>query len=436
MKLNSTGTSSKTMHRSLALLTLIFCALLSQPLFAIEKIKLKPVVVVNAQSAKPAKWARARAYWYEEKIKNNIRHYKVKFLFQVSNKMAFEDIDSDSTNIEIKTRGNTKALITAESFEPEITLTLESGREIKLRIEAPTPKQNFKVSDCKDSQVDMVSDTEVPFFFKAYCWEQEGKRRLQLSFDANLILSSSTIFEIDGKGENWLVYDLTAFETSRGKLADYVFNYKGKDYQFKLVSTKPELEVNDDKTNNYSVGLGYANLALSGNVDADYQTPTIVARAFPQSILGPIMVGFDILATIPLEDSESRINLAQLTPYAIVNFFRDSDFILAPLGSFGFTSQEQAGAGLAYEIFQAGAGARLGFKFGGNWWFTATYRTDSIGSQVISDHSLIEVEILKKGLEGEFGYSFSFQQQTVTVLEEEEAIGEFTNQMLAIGVNY
>ena len=84
------------MHRSLALLTLIFCALLSQPLFAIEKIKLKPVVVVNAQSAKPAKWARARAYWYEETIKNNIRHYKVKFLFQVSNKMAFEDIDSDS----------------------------------------------------------------------------------------------------------------------------------------------------------------------------------------------------------------------------------------------------------------------------------------------------------------------------------------------------
>ena len=181
----------------------------------------------------------------------------------------------------------------------------------------------------------------------------------------------------------------------------------------------------------FAIGLGYDSIKFDSLLaTASDSSPLFLAKAFPYRVFWIIGAGVDLATTLSTKQSENTISFFQVSPYLQARLLTSDLFSVDPRVYYSVTKQEHAFSSASAQINQVGVGLKIGFQVSDGLLGQFEYRTDSLGSQVVKSHYLIDLSIRQKPNNEKFTFGGGLQAQKLTVIEASNAQYDFEHTAL------
>jgi hypothetical protein len=135
-----------------------------------------------------------------------------------------------------------KMMIGVGALNSRITVAFADGRtktwDARLTLsDPPVVEQGCKRAGLK---VRAVKETKQPWFLGVRCVKKADRVILQMSVPFEIEWDTTTIFEVNGKGERWKVYELSAANLvgEKNTVGEFTFRGGGETFTYALVQTR------------------------------------------------------------------------------------------------------------------------------------------------------------------------------------------------------
>lgn len=388
------------------------------------------VFLVEGEKQTPIDVGSARGKLAWEKVAEGVEAIKGKMAFTLPESIKIQSASSASSSADIKFKGQRVLLVTAD-LNTVIDIEQAGGPTVKILVKIKSTDWPLWVTGCEELGLKFKSSkSPLPFFVGVRCLNDKssGLTKLQMSFPEELQLENSNLVESAGKGESWRSYDLGNLDAAQGLIARFKVRFQKQSYALGLASTKIQAPLKKPVESKFALGIGYDMMKFDSPLaTVSDANPLFLAKALPYKLFWILGAGIDLAATLNTKQSENSISYFQVSPYAQLRLFTTDAFTLDPRVYYSLTKQGHAFSSASFQVNQAGVGLKIGFQVTDGLLGQFEYRTDSIGSEVIKSHYLVDLGLRQKSLPEKLAWGGGVQMQSITVISSPAVEYQFSN---------
>lgn len=378
------------------------------------------VFSINGES-RAAIAADVQAKWSWEKVSNGVEAVKAKIIFNLPDSIQIKEANSPSSSADIKFKGQKVLLVTGD-LNTFINIDQTNGQSSKLLVKIQSTNWPRWVTGCNEAGLQFKTNVPVlPFFVGVRCVNEGSIARLHLSFPEEIQIEKSNLTESAGKGESWRSYDLGNLDAAQGLIAKLQVRFQKQSFVLGLASSKVQAPVKKPAESKFALGLGYDMMKFDSlTTSVSDANPLFIAKALPYRLFWIVGVGIDLETTLSMKQSEQTISFFQVSPYAQARLLSFDSFTLDPRVYYTVTRQSHAFTSANVQFNQVGVGFKTSFQLTDGLLGQFEFRTDSLGSQVVKSHSLIDLSARQKPANGNtanISFGGGFQMQKLTVVD-------------------
>lgn len=396
---------------------------MSQPqfeAFRLSEKKRKPVVAFSG-----------KGMWYWENVGDGAQALKAKIVFNLPESLRSAQISSLTNSASVNVKDNKLILLTGDVIT---LIQFKRSENDIILIELKILGDHWGIWDkgCEEANLNIqIEPAVLPYFIGARCVSKTKNPQLQLSFPSTLEVERSSLFDSQGKGESWRVYELGNIDAAEGEVASLTLKYKGQNFELKVLSTK-SVEIRGYAPEaKFAVGFGYDSLSFSSTtISSKESKPIFLLKGLPYKLFWRFGFGIDLSTAFSLTQSENSISYLQILPYGYFRIYESKKFIFEGRSSFAISSQTHAASGGGYQVNQVGMGLMTAIKLGTSWWISTEVRTDAISSNTIKSHQFYDLRLLRDPNKGNLGWGSGIQFQSIKVIEASKADNLFSQSIL------
>lgn len=368
------------------------------------------------------------AKWVWQDVGVGAEALRARIVFKLPEALVNAAVSVVNSSAQVTVKDGKLLLITGD-LATRVNFTRSPKDVIQVEFNLLIPKGGIFEDGCQKLGIQFLTNPdEFPFYIGARCKLQQRSLQLQISFPSETDVEKSTIFDSQGKGESWKVYELGNVDAAQGELAKITLKYKESDFELIVNSTKKaEAKTRKGKEAKFAVGLGYDSMTFtSPDLKISDAKPVFLLKGLPYKLFWKFGLGIDLATAIGLTQSNSSISYLQIAPYGYLRFFESRSLLLEARGYFSISSQTHSASGGGYQYNQFGAGLLMGVRLSPNWKMIVESRTDSLGSAAIKSHIFADLQILRTG---HFSWGWGALIQEVTVNETTSTQHKFSHAL-------
>lgn len=393
-----------------------------------------PMFVFNTNSIEPKK-----GVWFWDQSPNNVKILKAKVKFKVPEGVQPEWITTTSSSAQLEIQDGIVELTTS-ALLTQIDISPPNQKPTMIIAEINSHQWPQIIKGCSNLNIKFDGLETISFFFASFCTLVNNQVQLQLSLPEEVEIINSNLYDIDGKGEVWKIYQLGDIKKAQGTIAHMSLKIGKSIFPINIQSTFKKKEENTKKIEqHFIVGLGYTQLVnKSPDNEAKDSTPEFNFKINPMTILWRFGGGFDLFSSFPTHKSNQTITSLKVSPYGFLRLIRAKSFATDITLHYSVSSQTQTSTQFGFQLNQIGAGIKLLWQQNQKWHFQFEYVTEALNSQTIKSHKWFDLLIYQKKIESDplklnLGYGFGIKNQTILVFDTNNTLTDF-KQMSAYGL--
>tara|TARA_B110001454_G_scaffold219200_1_gene251786 strand:+ start:6485 stop:7768 length:1284 start_codon:yes stop_codon:yes gene_type:complete len=367
------------------------------------------------------------AKWSWQNVGVGAQALKARAVFTIPEALSNATIEVANPSASIKTKDK-KLQITTSDLVTKVNFNRSATDIIQIEFHMIVPKGGVFDEGCEALGIQLqFSESELPFYLGARCQKTANAFQLQISFPSEADVDKSSIFDSQGKGESWRVYELGNLDAAQGELAKITLKFKDKNYDLGVSSNKKSEVKKGAAEAKFAVGVGYDSLKFKSPVtSAADSKPVFFLKGLPYKLFWRIGLGIDLATAVGLSQNENSISYLQIVPYGYLRLIESKSMILEGRGYFSISSQTHSASGGGYQYNRAGVGFLSGFRLSPNWKMMIEARTDSLGSTKFKSHFFADLHILRTN---RLSWGFGVQSQNLTVNETTTEQHQFSHTL-------
>jgi hypothetical protein len=374
---------------------------------------------------------RKKQRWVWVQNSEGARVLKSKIAFEAPVDPENEKPKAENANTRLGVKGR---IVIVETDATEDTIHFGDPPALSIHLKTVPVKNNVIDENCKAVSLKFeVIGTPAPFFLGVTCTTKNKDVNLHLTFPNDVELSQSSLFESLGKGENYRVYELKRIDAASSELGRFEFRFKGKSYTYALASIKGEAQATKVPEADFALGLGAGQLKLaSTDANASDTKPIVRFQLLPHEFWGHLGGGANVETAVGFSNSAKSISYIQLALYTYYRLKLSSSLEFHPR-LYYVISNQSSGSGVGYQTNQVGVGLYSMVRFSERSSVRLELMVESIGSQVIKTHDLIDLSYFQRSAKSSSGWGFGVQSQTYGVVDAVGNKRKF-DQMIGYGI--
>jgi hypothetical protein len=382
-------------------------------------------------------------------------------------------VQAEGKDAIVKFEGNSM-LISSYSVRQYLELVTRKNEKKTIMIEnlftAPPP---IEVDNCRPNHptLNFENKNPPPFAVGYACINRPNQARaVTITLPSEATITSSSFFDLLGKGERWRMYELPD-ASSGGALGTIEISFYRKNYKLFIVAKdinvevqqrrleeleeenarlKQELSVSTGLTSAYQKVLSIFNLSLglgSSSMQATFPEAfgdakyadselAVFAQAKTKPFFYNLYGRLDFTGTIPMNAKTTRQDMYEGRMFWGYKFEPVKDLAIVPLVVMMMTDYSENSRAFRVQSGHFGFGLDLDYKRGNNN-FALEYSNASAGSIVIKEHNAFGLSYsYKLGTSKIWWTGFKFQSQKfsgITSAGEKRSIAE-NKAILFVGI--
>lgn len=318
-----------------------------------------------------------------------------------ANLEGFKVADDSTTTV----RANaTTMLMHVDNFNGSATLrnAANATRTIEFSYRPAATDFGVQNSKCADYNLTIKATKKPPAgtLLAFACDKVDNKIILTLSTMGTADINSSSVNELDGKGETWRAFDLGTIKAEATTVLELGLSKAGQDFGLKVVSKKIEDKKgvtpppeDDRKKQQIRAGLAYSMTNISITNSYSDASPGIFVGFTSKPLFWDTKFDADFKQGFAAEDpkaistSDLKIGLRKDIELGSKNF------LFVPQALFVNSKYSQQLSGLDINLVSYGAGLGLSYFFSNRESFDLSYKMISFGSNVVSLASTIQIKV-------------------------------------------
>lgn len=383
--------------------------------------------IINGQKKKVESFS-VSAKWSWQNVGVGAQALKARAVFTMPDSLSAATIEVVNPSASVKTKDKKLLLITSD-LVTKVNFKRSPTDIIQIEFYLIVPKGGVFEDGCEDLGIQVQSGGDAfPFFLGAKCRKTQNIFQLQISFPSEADVEKSTIFDTQGKGESWKVYELGNVEAAQGELAKITLKFQEKYFDLVVSSNKKSEVKKYSPEAKFAIGLGYDSMKFTSPVvKASDAKPVFFLKGLPYKLFWKIGIGIDLATAVGLSQNENSISYLQIVPYGYLRVVESKSVILEGRGYFSISSQTHSASGGGYQYNRAGVGFLAGFRLSPSWKMLMEARTDSLGSATVKSHMFADLHFLRKS---RFTWGLGVQAQNLTVNESPTVQHQFSHGLL------
>jgi hypothetical protein len=314
---------------------------------------------------------------------------------------GFKVADESTATVRANT---TTVLMYVDNLSGSIALRNAANNNRTLEYTYQPKAQDFGVQNSKCSEYNLtIKATKKPpaGTLLAFSCEKVGdKIILTLSTLGTADINSSSVNELDGKGETWRAFDLGTVKAEAATVLELGLSKAGQDFGLKIVSKKIEDKKGatpppEDPRQKQQIraGLAYSMATISITNSYSDASPGIFVGFTSKPLFWGTKFDADFKQGFAAEDpkaistSDLKIGLKKDIELGSKNF------LFVPQALFVNSKYSQQLSGLDINLVSYGAGLGLSYFFSNRDSFDLSYKMISFGSNVVSSASTIQIKV-------------------------------------------
>ena len=278
-----------------------------------------------------------------------------------------------------------------------MVLVSDGQRKEKFFIKSKLERKRI-TKGCEDSYLVLQAKdgNEFPGPFGIFCKIQDGSTLFSVAFPGEVNWSGSTLFETEGKGESWKVYEISEAQSqSGGKIGSFSVQYKNKTYEYELRSNYSKSQAqNESESNRYQLLVGNVSLtAKDANSEASESPFFVGGRFLSRPVFSSLRLGVDlnISQSFNSDPQNQPLNYKEFRAFAGYGLL-GGDFEIAPRIYTIFADASNPNSGLKMVHQHLGLGLIFSLKLGPDFRTHFVYLQSGFLGSVPTSHSSLQFE--------------------------------------------
>lgn len=199
----------------------------------------------------------------------------------------------------------------------------------------------------------------APFPMALHCWSSNNTILVTLSTLEEVDLQEADLFELEGKGERWKVYEIPAASAGGSSIGEFRFSYKNESYAYRLLAPKEKNQVAEEKKQEAAegtlsqfqniLGVGFVTLGVdAGDVKVSDSKPLIKYSVVSNPFWNRVRFGGSFAQSFSMSEKAESVEYSDGRAYASY-FLRpttSSELGFKALFMFVNITESSSGAGL------------------------------------------------------------------------------------------
>lgn len=283
-----------------------------------------------------------------------------------------------------------------------------------LKIEKVSPK-GAKSKGCKEANLDLIVEpAEFPFYLAVICGNQGDEFGITLTRPEEVSLTSSSLVESAGKGENYHFYNLGKIQSISGEAGKWTFAYKDKEYNLSLAGKKMEktkiIRIRD-KRPKVRVGPGFNQISVAGGaVETDDAQPGILLKIPYVEAVYSVFLSGDISVLTPAGEADESVSFFMGRILSSYLFGADSDFAFGPVLFYEGVKFDQSPDRISLKHNSVGGGLVLLGHIGDHVNYDVELLTSAFAGESVESAVSAQAQVIYRGdVKKPFGYGLGIQ---------------------------
>lgn len=291
---------------------------------------------------------------------------------------------------------------------------------------------------CDSTTIELVAKgEEIPLPIGIHCSVEDTKTFLTIALPKDGEWVNSTLFEVDGKGESWKLYEIASAQARSGaKIGEFQFLFEDKTYDYSLRSSfiAQEESAQSLENNRYYVIAGTNDLKVSsGGSSASQSSYVFGGRILTRPLVAGFRVGFDVNIGQSFEDSSESISYKEFRGFASYRIL-DGSFKLAPRLYAVFSDSSSSSTGLNMVHQQFGGGLAVILALGESMELQASYLASGFLADEDVTHSSIQASLDFKT--GKLSYGLGYELNAYDFKLEDGSTPKFEQGLITFRVGF
>ena len=289
-----------------------------------------------------------------------------------------------------------------DELNGEFTLKNLAGESkiISYKYQLPASEQGLSFKSCNDLNIDVKFSAVFPSgpVLSIFCAREGAKNYLGVSTLGTMEITTTSIPELDGKGETWRIFDLGATKAEASTMLDMTVVFAGKEYHAVVSSRKIENKIvviqqpappplkkeNPREKQIVRVGAAYVmNKLAIANTYSD-SSPGLYFSFTSKPLAWGLKVGADFKQFFAAK-SDQAISSSDFKAYLSRDFELGSrNFLISPRAFFVNSKMSQSLTNFDLNLVSFGAGLSFNYYFSERDCLEFGYKNFGFGSDVVS----------------------------------------------------
>ena len=310
-------------HRKMKLIFLFFAVpLLASLLCPTQTHAANPIAVQILRQGQPVNWKIKQKNGFFE-VAPKAKAFFVQILVQLPPDIKVQEVNGPDILFKPAWIRGDKLMLAVGRLHTDLLVKMGDGREENWRIDLSMPETVTQLKGCKELGLKITTQNpKIPVFFAAECSVRDQRIVFNPSVPSELEWDVTSIFETDGKGERWKIFEMSRNTMVAGNdvLAQLEFNYEGAKTRFTLMQNrtkatpdKPDPVAKDQWRT--QAGLGFSQIkAKTPLASAASSHPGFMAAAISPTFFWKLRGEAELLYGLPLSQGSFYQFAAGLGP--------------------------------------------------------------------------------------------------------------------------
>jgi hypothetical protein len=377
----------------------------------------------TGQKPKPVQYrAETQVQWVKTKGTSTEQFYIQTELWFPSD-MKITKTRASQAKATVDTKENKLTLLSKKALQP--VLILAGGKKLKLIVKSKTSSAYMDPSCAPFSLLLRPTQSPIPLPIAMKCQEKGSNLRLHISMTSEGEWLKSSVFELEGKGERWKLYEFSRSQTQSGEvLGSFDLMYRNKTFKYELVSEQSSVDNPqvDQETYGFHLLLGTAGLSVERPQDLAQENSYLLGLRFvSKKWLWGLRGGADINVAQSFggSDGQQSLTYKEFRGSLRYRLFEQSTFSIEPMLAviFADISNPNTNTNLTHQ--HLGLGINLIYKASQSLELQVAYIMSGFLANVSTDHSSIQVAADYLFSQYSVGLGFEMNQFSIESLSQQ-----------------
>ncbi len=317
-----------------------------------------------------------------------------------------------------------------DDLQGEFVLKNSAGesKTVSYKYQLPVSEQGMIYKSCSEQNLDIRISTAFPAgpVLSLHCVREGQKFYLGVSTLGTLDIATTSLPELDGKGETWRVYDLGAIKAEASTMIDMTVVYAQKEYTVTLASRKietkviiapappaPKVKENPREKQMIRFGGAYAMNKLSIVNSYSDSSPGLYFGFTSKPLAFGLKLGAEFKQFFAAK-SEQAISASDIKAHLQSDFnLGGKSFVISPRAYFVNSKMSQSITNFDLNLVSFGGGLSFNYYFSERDFVELGYKTFGFGSEVVSSATSMYIFVNLFSFK-KYNFNLGFELQNVS----------------------